>query len=63
MTQPALKPECSETPDALLIPIGHRFWVENMRPDDLVFLCCGTPPWPGSVETVIWGEGPRTSHA
>lgn len=30
--------------DALLIPTCYQFWVENTGPDDLVFLCCGTPP-------------------
>ena len=49
--------------DALLIPTGYRFWVENTGPNDLVFLCCGTPPWPGPDEVVVWGEGPRASHA
>jgi len=49
--------------DALLIPTGYRFWVENTGPDDLVFLCCGTPPWPGHDEAIIWEEGPPTTHA
>jgi len=40
--------------DALLIPTGYRFWVENTGPDDLVFLCCGTPPWPGHDEAIVW---------
>jgi len=40
--------------DALLIPTGYRFWVENTGPGDLVFLCCGTPPWPGADEAVVW---------
>ena len=40
--------------DALLIPTGYRFWVENTGPSDLVFLCCGTPPWPGPQEAQIW---------
>jgi len=42
--------------DALLIPTGYRFWVENTGSDDLTFLCCGTPPWPGDQEAVIWDE-------
>ncbi len=42
--------------DALLIPTGHRFWVENTGPGDLVFLCCGTPPWPGPDEAIVWGH-------
>lgn len=40
--------------DALLIPAGYRFWVENTGLDDLVFLCCGTPPWPGQDEAIVW---------
>ena len=40
--------------DTLLIPTGYRFWVENIGPDDLVFLCCGTPPWPGNDEAIVW---------
>lgn len=41
--------------DALLIPTGCRFWVENTGQADLVFLCCGTPPWPGEDEAIVWG--------
>jgi len=48
--------------DTLLIPTGYRFWVENTGLDDLVFLCCGTPPWPGPNEAVVWGEGPPAPH-
>jgi len=40
--------------DALLIPTGYRFWVENTGPGDFVFLCCGTPPWPGHDEAIVW---------
>jgi mannose-6-phosphate isomerase-like protein (cupin superfamily) len=40
--------------DAVLIPPGHGFWVDNPGPDDLVFLCCGSPPWPGSQEAQPW---------
>ena len=40
--------------DALLIPTGYRFWVENTGADDLVFLCCDAPPWPGPDEAEIW---------
>ena len=40
--------------DALLIPTGYRFWVENTGAGDPVFLCCGTPPWPGPDEAVVW---------
>jgi len=32
------------------------FWVENTGPDDLVFLCCGTPPGPGPDEAIVWTE-------
>lgn len=42
--------------DALLVPTGYRFWVENTGPTDLVFLCCDTPPWPGAGEARIWQE-------
>ncbi len=42
--------------DALLIPTGYRFWVENTGSDALVFLCCGTPPWPGHDEAIVWDE-------
>jgi mannose-6-phosphate isomerase-like protein (cupin superfamily) len=42
--------------DALLIPTGYRFWVENTGQDDLIFLCCGTPPWPGPDEAIVWEE-------
>jgi mannose-6-phosphate isomerase-like protein (cupin superfamily) len=42
--------------DALLIPTGYRFWVENTGSDNLVFLCCGTPPWPGNDEAILWEE-------
>ena len=42
--------------DALLIPTGYRFWVDNTGPDDLVFLCCDAPPWPGAEEAVVWNE-------
>ena len=40
--------------DALLIPTGYRFWIENTGPSNLVFLCCDTPPWPGPDEAQIW---------
>ncbi len=42
--------------EALLIPTGYRFWVENIGADDFVFLCCGTPPWPGLDEAVVWND-------
>ena len=42
--------------DALFIPVGYRFWVENTGPDDLRFLCCDAPAWPGHDEAVVWPE-------
>jgi mannose-6-phosphate isomerase-like protein (cupin superfamily) len=43
-----------EADDAVLIPPGHGFWVENTGSTDLVFLCCGSPPWPGADEAQPW---------
>ena len=40
--------------DAVRIPPGHGFWVENAGPADLIFLCCGSPPWPGNDEARPW---------
>ena len=40
--------------DALFIPTGDRFWVENTGPDDLVFLCHDSPPWPDHDEAIVW---------
>ena len=40
--------------DALLIPTGYRFFVENTGQEDLIFLCMDTPPWPGPDEAIIW---------
>ncbi len=40
--------------DALLIPTGCGFWVENTGLNDLVFLCCDAPPWPGHDEATPW---------
>ncbi len=42
--------------DALLIPTGYRFYVENIGADNLVFLCADTPPWPGSDEAIVWKD-------
>ena len=42
--------------DALLIPVGHRFWVENSGVEDLRFLCCDAPAWPGHDEAIVWEE-------
>lgn len=43
-----------EPGDAVLIPAGHGFWVENTGTDALIFLCCGSPPWPGDEEAQPW---------
>lgn len=43
--------------DALLIPTGYRFYVENTGEGDLIFLCVGTPPWPGPDEAIRWEDG------
>lgn len=40
--------------DAILILPGHGFWVANTGNSDLVFLCCGSPPWPGDQEAQPW---------
>src|SRR5579859_7123322 len=40
--------------DAVLIPPGHGFWVENTGATDLIFLCGGSPPWPGDQEAQPW---------
>ncbi|MBV9851461.1 MAG: cupin domain-containing protein [Armatimonadetes bacterium] len=40
--------------DALLIPTGYRFWVENTGDNDLIFLCCDAPAWPGHDEAIVW---------
>jgi mannose-6-phosphate isomerase-like protein (cupin superfamily) len=42
--------------DALFIPTGYRFWVENIGAADLRFLCCDAPAWPGHDEAVVWPE-------
>ena len=39
---------------SVLIRAGDGFWVENTGQTDLVFLCCGSPPWPGSQEAQLW---------
>ena len=43
--------------DALLIPTGYRFYVENTGQDDLIFLCADAPPWPGPEEATVWEDG------
>lgn len=40
--------------DAVLIPAGHGFWVQNTGGVDLIWLCCGSPPWPGAGEAQPW---------
>jgi len=40
--------------DTVLIPPGDGFWVENTGTTDLIFLCCGSPPWPGDEEAQPW---------
>ena len=40
--------------DAVHILPRHGFWVENTGADDLIFLCCGAPPWPGNDEAQPW---------
>lgn len=43
-----------EPGDAVLIPVRTGFFVENTGDGDLVFLCCGSPPWPGDAEAQPW---------
>jgi len=43
--------------DAVLIPPGHGFWVRNTGTIPMIFLCIGSPPWPGSEEAQPWPEG------
>ena len=43
--------------DALLIPTGYRFYVENTGQEDLIVLCLDTPPWPGPDEAIVWEDG------
>src|SRR5262245_11972325 len=45
--------------DAVHIPPRHGFWVENCSFDDLIFLCCGSPPWPGDQEAQRWPPVPE----
>lgn len=45
--------------DTVLIPAGSGFWVENIGTTDLIFLCCGSPPWPGDQEAQPWPPHPR----
>ena len=43
-----------EPGDAVLLPPGHGFWAENTGPTELIWLCCGSPPWPGDQEAQPW---------
>jgi mannose-6-phosphate isomerase-like protein (cupin superfamily) len=64
--QPDREPEeifTVEADDAVLIPAGHGFWVENSGSTDLVFLCCGSPPWPGADEARPWPPVSRAERA
>lgn len=45
---------CVAPGDAILVSPGAGFWVENVGSNDLVFLCCGSPPWPGDQEAQPW---------
>lgn len=47
-----------EPGDAVLVPPGHGFWVENVGTSDLVWLCCGSPPW-ASLEDEAWPWPPE----
>jgi mannose-6-phosphate isomerase-like protein (cupin superfamily) len=40
--------------DAVLIVPRHGFWVQNTGDVDLIWLCCGSPPWPGAAEAQPW---------
>ena len=42
--------------DAVLIPVRTGFFVENTGDGDLIFLCCGSPPWPGDQEACPWPQ-------
>jgi len=44
--------------DAMLVSPGHGFWIENTGPANLIFLCCGSPPWPGDDEARPWPPRP-----
>ncbi len=50
-----------EPGDAVLLPAGHGFFVQNDGAGDLVFLCCGSPPWPGDQEAQPWPPQPGRS--
>ncbi len=43
-----------EPGDAVVLPPGHGFWAENTGQTDLIWLCCGSPPWPGDQEAQPW---------
>jgi mannose-6-phosphate isomerase-like protein (cupin superfamily) len=59
MHMQAPESECEEvfavvTGDAVFIPPGHGFWVQNIGDEPLIFLCVGSPPWPGDEEARPW---------
>lgn len=40
--------------DAVLVPPTHGFWVRATGATPLIFLCIGSPPWPGDQEAQPW---------
>lgn len=44
--------------DTVVIPVRYGFFVENTGDTDLIFLCCGAPPWPGDDEAQPWPPHP-----
>ncbi len=44
--------------NTVFIPVRHGFFVENTGDTDLIFLCCGSPPWPGDEEAQHWPPQP-----
>ncbi|HST89245.1 MAG TPA: cupin domain-containing protein [Ktedonobacterales bacterium] len=49
--------------DAVLVPVRHGFWMENTGATDLIWLCCGSPPWPGAQEAQPWPSDEREEGA
>jgi len=49
--------------DAVLVPVRHGFWMENSGTSDLIWLCCGSSPWPGAQEARPWPSGEREEGA
>jgi mannose-6-phosphate isomerase-like protein (cupin superfamily) len=52
-----------EAGDAVLVPPGHGFWVQNTGAEPLIFLCAGAPPWPGDQEAQPWPPPPSRHDA